>query len=427
MDGLIALALAKKSSTASLNGSGAPSASLTAKKGDLYLDSTDNQLYVCTNYVNPNVSDLTGLTITFNDILPEADFTTYEGSFKVNFTDGSNAETQLEVREDMSTLQVGGQASGAAYVGWCISQGYNPWTMSNMKTITFSGGVDITNTKLINFILRNATIQGTGSTWKSLDSGLPEIDSSDEGKVPVVDSSGQWALGNTEGNTTHEGTGAPSSIMVAKVGDLYIDTTSEDVYTCVRYVDLNNITDLTGLTVVFKNTSYDRTKLAQGQTSVNFECNNTVYNKMNNLYDWGQLYYGDTNVNNFQGWLNQVYRTVTFTGGTGATDANFISWVISFADSISGAGSTWVKITDVPELPSEVAPEMYVYGCDNTSGTPVYGWYSLSNLIDNYFINKANVDDSSAEGTQVYEWSVIKNNGIQAKFTKALVPPPSNE
>lgn len=190
MDGLIALALAKKASVASLNGSGAPSTSLTAKKGDLYLDSTNNQLYVCTNYVSSNVSDLTGLTITFNDILTEADFTTYKGTFSVNFTDGSNAETRLEIRVDNSTLQVGGQVTGAAYMGWRISQGLNPWVLSNMKTITFSNGTDITNTKLITFILRNATIQGTGSTWMALDSELPEISSSDVGKTLFAFSDG---------------------------------------------------------------------------------------------------------------------------------------------------------------------------------------------------------------------------------------------
>lgn len=366
MDGLIALALAKKGSTASLNGSGAPSSSLTAKKGDLYLDSTNNKVYVCTNYVSPNVSDLTGLTITFNDVLKAEDFTTYKGTYSVSYTDGSYSENAIIFSTDQDgTLNVNGQVNGAAYITWRISQGWSPWTMSNMKHLTFSGGADVANPNLVNFVLRNATIEGTGSTWMALDAELPQVSSTDNGKFLGV-SSGAWTkVDAPSGVALFEGATAPLSSINAKIGDLYKNTSNGDIYVCTNYIDPNNITTLTGLTVVFSDTPGNNQPIPLGVNLValitsgttkywyiNFTCDSTSYTQIRVDKDWYYMYYGSTQVAKYGGvpvqWNDQKYRTVTFGTGTDATDTDFIQAVISSADSISGIGSTWTLLEATP-------------------------------------------------------------------------------
>lgn len=360
MDGLIALALAKKAvngATKTLQGTGAPTGTLVAKKGDLYLDTTNNQAYMCTRYIDPNIiTDLSGLTVTFKN-------TSYDrtkmpsGYTYVNFTCDGTSYASMRNLYDWAEMNYGGTRVN----NW---QG---WESQTYRTVTFTGGTGATDVAFITFVIDFAdSITGAGSQWIALDSELPVVSGADNGKVLGVDNGG-WAKIDvpSSGISYLTGSGAPLSSIVVAAGDIYRDITTDKLYQCTNYVDPNNVTDLTGITVYFKDAnSMNLTSLASlGRFAINYTCDNVSYIEM--LYDgtYDEFYYYPSGggsgiyVGKFGGvpiqWVNEKYRTVTFTGGAYATNSTVITAMLSNALSYSGLGSTWIEVTaeSAPELP----------------------------------------------------------------------------
>lgn len=417
MDGLIALALAKKASagaTKTLQGAGAPTSTIVAKKGDLYLDSTNNQAYMCTAY-NPidNITDLKGLTVHFKDATNSAvpvakALHDYYSNFKpaiydydIEFICDSVAYTSMFDRAGYVTLRYvvnGDSVDACRYGGHPIL-----WYDTKYQTVTFTGGSFATDSNFIKIIIENSDdIQGAGTQWIALDSELPVVTSVDNGKVLGVDNGGwakidvpsglptissgdagkvltvntgetgtEWTTpsGGDSGVIAHSGSGAPMSSVVAKAGDLYRDTTNNKIYQCTAYVDPYEITDLTGVVAIFNSDLFVESSYISIDKyyNINFTSNENSYTKMRIVsQNQGKIsllsYYNDTSgtstafyYSNNPKWSSENYRTVTFTGGTDATDSTLIGIVATFA-SIQNAGSTWVELvakdTRVPDVTS---------------------------------------------------------------------------
>jgi hypothetical protein len=219
MDGLIALALAKKytdehgggggEGVKYHSGSGAPTSSVVASVGDLYRDTATNKIYQCSNYADPSmITNLTNLTITFNDTIPTDQFNT-TGTYSINFGNESGSSTGIAIQKGSTGGSLRTQSgTGAMGFNFCnIYQTWTGWDYPVVKTVTITGGNDVTNANLIGFISRNASISGVGSSWVELvakDNRLPDVAVADEGKVLQVNSSGSWVAGVAGGMTVTE-------------------------------------------------------------------------------------------------------------------------------------------------------------------------------------------------------------------------------
>jgi len=97
-------------------------------------------------------------------------------------------------------------------------------------------------------------------------------------------------------------------------------------------IDTSGITDVTGTTWTFK----ERIDLAtyssvigKNDVSVNFTSNNTNCTGFRRIDNYTMYYLGYGGVY-YQGWTYfdaEAYKVVTFTGGSDATNADFISWL----------------------------------------------------------------------------------------------------
>ena len=366
-----------------LEGSGEPVSSIVAKKGDLYRDINTNKVYICTQYINPSeIETLLNTTITFNDVIPLDQFNT-TGTYSINFGNESGSSTGIAVNKDSNGGSLRTQ-SGTGVLGFNFCNIYETrsgWEYPVVKTVTITGGNDVTNANLISFMVRNASISGTGSQWTLVgptDDELPPVSSVDAGKVLQVSDQGEWEVNSIDinGVVAYYGTTDPTSSLVANTGDIYINRATNKVFVCKQYNSMDNVTDLSGLTVHFKDATSQNVPFAyglytysqQGHGStfyINFTCDNVDYTYMyiNGGYTYLQYYNSSAHVDaaRFMGypvlWYDSKYQTVTFTGGTEATNPTFIDIVINNSDNISGLGSIWVEVNP-DELPS-------VTGSDN--------------------------------------------------------------
>lgn len=96
------------------------------------------------------------------------------------------------------------------------------------------------------------------------------------------------------------------------------------------------VSDLTGTTWEFNN-EIDRTEI---NFNVNFVCNNLLYEYIYvvdvdpSLF----MYYDNTLVYDTSAWSDDLYKTISITGGTDVTNADLIAWLEDNATLISGGG-----------------------------------------------------------------------------------------
>lgn len=223
-----------------------------------------------------------------------------------------------------------------------------------------------------------ALVVNSSGNWvaSNIPNELPTVTSSDEGKVLQVSNLGEWVANSIviNGVTAYYGTTDPVSSLVANTGDIYVNRATNKVFVCKQYNSPDNITDLTGLTVHFKDAVTNlnvpfalalhnyAVSRANYYFYVNFTCSGVDYTYMQDNSGYLYLIYGgnntSVNVAKYGGypvlWYDSKYQTVTFTGGTEATNQQFIDIVINNSDNISGLGSIWVEVNpdEVPAVTS---------------------------------------------------------------------------
>lgn len=117
----------------------------------------------------------------------------------------------------------------------------------------------------------------------------------------------------------------------------------------------NEITDLTGTTWEF-NTFLDNNIDGKDYTySIDFLCNNTSYNEIYYFYfavsrpevhidDY--VLFNHTEIYNSGYWLDDMYKTITITGGIDATNSDLISWLQSNATQIQTGYSSTINLSN---------------------------------------------------------------------------------
>lgn len=204
MDGLIAYALAKKYTDEHGGGGGggthtgttAPDASIVANVGDFYYNTTNGDLYVCSEYISPTVTitDLTGYTFTFNNSIPFETLNAIRNTYNINsqfpassYPTWNQTKINIDYYNGMTGIIVinfNGQSNVTAY-----KSNNNPQWVSQYQKIKFTGGTDATNSTFVNFVLNNATLDGVGSTWEHIYT-LPVPTSMSDDKL--IQYNGEW-------------------------------------------------------------------------------------------------------------------------------------------------------------------------------------------------------------------------------------------
>ena len=123
------------------------------------------------------VTDLTGTTWVFNAEIP------YTGYLRYNINFRSNETNYIAIQYDEDGFMYRFTESITYTVYNEFLSG--PWIDETYKTITITGGADVTNTNLINWLQANATQQTvstkvsidltTLSSWSSLSDGSHNI------------------------------------------------------------------------------------------------------------------------------------------------------------------------------------------------------------------------------------------------------------
>jgi hypothetical protein len=352
-------------------GAGAPTYQVICKKGDFYRDTTNNKLYFCWRYISPDPStatELTGVTLTLRSTAyyPEEGLEDYSASYNYFGLINGLKIDRLWVENNVIKLQAYERNSfgQAVYSTYTICDG-NVEDRSSIpitaRTIAFNENASVvTDVPLVSWFIGNAaSMSGTGSYWVEIvakpDSGFPTVTTDDNGKVAIV-RSGAWDKEYPEWTATYHGTGAPVGSIMATPGDFYRDDSSNELYQCTEYIDPYHITDLTGITFYFNPTVNNSNYNSGSSLQINFTIGSDYYTAMtvgynsyssrntlsyfNNSTGWINLVY-DSYLN--RGWLDESYRTITITGGSEATNTDFINWIFSNAVAF-GLGSQWVKL-----------------------------------------------------------------------------------
>lgn len=275
---------------------------------------------------------------------------------------------------------------------------------------------------------------GNGIEWALRQGELPPYSLDESHFVLSVNEYGNgiyWQNNKVLGVEAFEGAGLPSSDIVAKTGDIYRDTTTNKLYWCVRYIDPDNITDLTNLGVVFNNT-LDITTIAQGASftyDIGFESNSLTFDNLRfdhqgstaNIYS---MWYrtsatiGSTCV--YQAWVTNPwfsgdeYKTVTNFQGNDATNSDLIRWLSQNA-TFTGAGSTWIEVSELLPIydytqpltaPSFRASGDYTLSGSATSGTRIT-LYLTGATAGTYM--RVYIRNKTSNYTKKYEYMFLGN------------------
>ena len=186
-------------------GAGLPSSNIKAKTGDIYRDTTNDKLYWCARYIDPdNITSLEYLGVVWNETLPVYTGLAYQESieFDLDYTSNNlvfdkigfySGNVQADPRLTMSYRNSAQTGAMQVYQG---QFGSNPWTQGTAyKTIPmFTGGDDIDNPDLINYITTNGTILNAGAQWVEVSPTVITTDYDAPLKAPSFRAKGDYTL-----------------------------------------------------------------------------------------------------------------------------------------------------------------------------------------------------------------------------------------
>lgn len=378
-------------------GYGEPLSSIEAKPGDFYTDKNTSKLYQCLSYVDPAaITDVSGLSFVLKDSVyfpPEEEWTGVAiRNINVKLEGNSNVITGMELPYSDATYKT----LSFTYWNYGTSRiGITPATRkevndpvavtSNVKdkritfiddsTVTDAGREFYRNASLIKWLVRNSkSISGVGSNWIELSQ-----------------------------QTIHSGSGEPTAAIIARPGELYIDTSDNSAYLCTVFVDPDNITSLAGLTINFNTTIVLNSDLAKNVgTRKYFNFTDNAGHPFAQFWidtSWNRLFYYEANNTSYEAyssgsWRSPNWKTIEITNGTDVANPNLIAWIKANA-TIEGVGSRWVKISNDPQLSVNAIPEEEMHGTTSVD-------YKVGDII---------YDDVA----QMLIFCVAKENGI-ARF-----------
>ena len=217
---------------------GAPTTSLVASKGDVYIDTTTGESYACTSYTP--FSELTTLedavyTFDENVVFPETPtgvtypYTLFEYDAAFSYESNGTPRDGLRIKGIVDELQISIQVydedteqfntetetievyqliyiyddngTETEEIVYDTANQYEStplpiWTYQDTRYLTFgSTGDDIDNMTYIEWLLSVGIFTGYGSTWLHLSTErrLPEVTQADDGKILIVQN-GQWIM-----------------------------------------------------------------------------------------------------------------------------------------------------------------------------------------------------------------------------------------
>ena len=217
---------------------GAPTTSLVASEGDVYIDTTTGESYACTSYTP--FSELTTLedavyTFDENVVFPETPtgvtypYTLFEYDAAFSYESNGTPRDGLRIKGIVDELQISIQVydedteqfntetetievyqliyiyddngTETEEIVYDTANQYELtplpiWTYQDTRYLTFgSTGDDIDNMTYIEWLLSVGIFTGYGSTWLHLSTErrLPEVTQADDGKILIVQN-GQWVM-----------------------------------------------------------------------------------------------------------------------------------------------------------------------------------------------------------------------------------------
>lgn len=346
-----------------------------------------------------SITNLTGTTWYLNEWVDSgciandpASYVGFHSKFNINFTSSDAQYTALEY--DLSDGDADFDSClGIMYVGengvTTVWPGYGVWENEDYRTFTITGGEDVANQDLIDWLTLNATrviSDLTNTSWyfnETLDHfGIGEPDGFHIGAL-VAEFSVNFYAGNHhpytslghygyECNLYYEPNYDPTFNFVPYEGDRWTDedcrtiwiTGGDDVTNpdLISWITQNAtqvenptiITDVTNTSWYFNDVldhwGVGNIEVVGGgdehwsEFNINFTSNNAQYTSLYYELETGTSsdnvhYYTsegeDTEAYWVDKWEDEAYKTITITGGEAATDPTFIVWLTKNATQVT--------------------------------------------------------------------------------------------